>query len=58
MVTASGPVWVMDCRVGLMTTPVSTDFECASKLASSAAPLQGVASWNTTLGFKVTVQLV
>ena len=38
--------------------PVSTDFACAWKLVSSAAPLQGVPSWKTRLGRSVTVQLV
>ena len=58
MVTASGPVWVIDCSVGLMTMPVSTDFECASKFASSAAPLHGEPSWNTRLGRSVMVHAV
>ena len=55
MVAASGPVCVMETRVGLSTTPVSRDFACASRFVTSAAPLHGVPSWNTRLGRSVMV---
>jgi len=55
MVTASGPVWVIDFSVGLMMMPVSTEFLCATKLVSRAAPLHGVPSWKTRFGRRVTV---
>ena len=58
MVTASGPVWVMETRVGPRMTPVSRDFDCATKFVSRAAPLHGVPSWNTTLGRNVIVHAV
>ncbi len=58
MVTASGPVWVMETRVGLSMTPVSSDLDWARKFVSRAAPLHGVPSWNTTLGRRVTVHAV
>ena len=58
MVTASGPVWVIDTRVGPRMTPVSSDLAWAWKFVSSAAPLHGVPSWNTTLGRRVTVHAV
>ena len=58
IVTASGPVCVIDCSVGLMTTPVSTECGCASKLVNKAAPLQGVPSWKARFGFSVTVHAV
>ena len=58
IVTASGPVWVMETSVGLRMTPVSSDFDWATKFVSSAAPLHGVPSWNTSSGRSVTVQAV
>ena len=50
MVAASGPVWVIETRVGLRTTPVSSDLAWASRLVSRAAPLHGVPSWNDEVG--------
>ena len=58
IVTASGPVWVIDTSVGLMTTPLRSDLDCARRLVRSAAPLHGVPSWNTTLGRRVIVHAV
>ncbi len=58
MAAESGPVWVIDCRVGLMTMPVNSDLDCASRLVTSAAPSQGVPSWKTTFGRRVIVQVV
>jgi hypothetical protein len=58
IVTASGAVWVIDTRVGLRTTPVSSDLDWATKFVSRAAPLQGVPSWKTRLGRSVTVHAV
>ena len=58
MATASGPVWVIDTSVGLMTMPVSSDLDCACRFCRRAAPLHGVPSWKTTLGFSVMVQVV
>ena len=45
----------METRVGLSTTPVSSDLAWAWKFVSRAAPLHGVPSWKTTLGRSVTV---
>ena len=58
MVTACGPVWVMETRVGLRTMPVSSDLAWAWKFVSRAAPLQGVPSWNTTPERRVMVHAV
>ncbi len=58
MVTARGPVWVMEISVGPRMIPVSSDLDWATRLVSRAAPLQGVPSWNTTLGRSVIVHEV
>ena len=58
MVQASGPVWVIDTSVGLITMPVRRDLDWAWRFWRSAAPLHGVPSWKSTLGRRVMVQAV
>lgn len=58
MVAANGPLCVIDTSVGLMTIPVSSDFDCALRLVVRAAPSHGVPSWKRTLGRSVMTQEV
>ncbi len=58
MAAASGPVWVIEASVGLITMPVSSDLDCASRLVTNAAPSQAVPSWKTRFGRSVMVHVV